>query len=414
VNNTVGNQEHIMNMLSIDKRTPPSSHITKILTACVLVAAIPLAPHAQQAGSISSFDSCGMMTLFGYQAGTTATVEWASSLTDPHRTNWNPLSLVIVTNLSTSTEWPLFFRVKGIPDTQTPPDYRSAYYWVMRDDNPDKPFDVFFMHPTSYFTTNTGYNASFFDEAVRPATDITTQTKVSVFESTCNIYAPRYRQVSIVALTMPPEDTGPYYQVAESDMLDAFNYYIDHCNNGRPYFLASHSQGSDLMLRFFRKHRDLIDNHLFVGAYCPGWTFTDNDLEDINIPLAVSSTQLGGLVTWNTIGVGGLSPTLLPGARCINPLAWTPATNEAPASMNICAVIYLTDGTVTNIPNFTSAYIDNNGGLVIPTPDAIINNLSMSMGTNVYHSYDYAFFYSNIVENIALRCTTWSESGEDK
>ncbi len=61
-------------------------------------------------------------------------------------------------------------------------------------------------------------------------------------------------------------------------MLDAFNYYMEHGNNGRPYFLASHSQGSDLMLRFFRKHRDLIDNHLFVGAYCPGWTFSDGIL----------------------------------------------------------------------------------------------------------------------------------------
>ena len=294
-----------------------------------------------------------------------------------------------------------------IVDSLQPPDYGSLYYWVMYDEVPDKTFDVFFMHPTSYFTTNSGYNASLSDELVRHQTDLTTRAKVSVFESACNIFAPRYRQASIAALTMSPEEAEPYFQVAEADMLDAFTYYLKHCNKGRPYFLASHSQGSDLLLRFFRKHRELIDKRLFVGAYCPGWTFTDQDLQDIRVPLAVTPTQVGGLVAWNTIGEGGVSPTLHPGARCINPLTWTPATNEAPASMNRCAVIHLTDGTATNIPHFTSANINASGGLVVRPPSALTNRLSSAMGPNVYHSYDYDFFYSNIVENVALRCAIW-------
>ena len=74
-----------------------------------------------------------------------------------------------------------------------------------------------------------------------------------------------------------------------------------------------------------------------------------------------------GLITWNTIGAGGQSPTLLPGANCVNPLTWTADTNEAPASQDSCAVIELTSGSVTTIPCFTSARINGNGGLQVPT-----------------------------------------------
>ena len=300
---------------------------------------------------------------------------------------------------------------QALADPLEPPDYGSSYCWVMYDEAPGQPFDVFFVHPTSYFTTNSGYNASLSDEVVRHQTDLTTHAKASVFESTCNVFAPRYRQVSIAVLTMPSEDAEPYFQVAEADILDAFMHYLNHCNKGRPYFLASHSQGSDLLLRFLRKHRGLVDHRLLMGAYCPGWTFTDQDLDEIGVPLAVTPTQVGGLVVWNTIGEGGISPTLRPGARCINPLAWTPATNEVPASMNECAVIHFADGTATNVPNMTSARIDASGGLVVSPPSAYTDLLSFAMGPNVYHSYDYDLFYSNIVENIELRCAVWGVAG---
>jgi len=57
------------------------------------------------------------MTIVGLQAGTTCTVQWASSLTEPGRTNWHSLESVDVTNFFTTTEWPVFFRAVGTANT---------------------------------------------------------------------------------------------------------------------------------------------------------------------------------------------------------------------------------------------------------------------------------------------------------
>ena len=292
------------------------------------------------------------------------------------------------------------------------PDYASAADWSLQTDIADKPFDVFFVHPTTYGTTNMGMNQSLDDPGIRQTTDATTVSQVSVFKERCNIYAPRYRQMSIAALGMSDEEEKPYFDLALQDVHDAFVYYMTFLNNGRPFFLAAHSQGSDMMHGFFSRYRDLIPKEQLVCAYLPGWTFTDDDLTGFDLPLAVTPDQLGGLITWNTIGQGGHSPTLRAGANCVNPLTWTDATNEAPASLDRCAVIELTSGSVTTIPFFTSARINADGGLQVPTP-ALIDDLNMNMGVEVYHRYDYAFFYSNLVHNVGQRCDAWVNRPED-
>ena len=149
-----------------------------------------------------------------------------------------------------------------------------------------------------------------------------------------------------------------------------------------------------------------MDTDKLAAAYTIGWTITDEDLKQLDLPLAVMPTQTGGIITWNTIGQGGESPTLLPGARCINPLSWTATTDNQSAELNLGAIIELTDGTIATIDHFTSACINEQGGLVIPTP-TIVGDLSMGMGEEVYHRYDYAFFHNNLVENVAARCNAW-------
>jgi hypothetical protein len=287
-----------------------------------------------------------------------------------------------------------------------PLDYGKDASWSYLTKQPDKAFDVFFVHPTTYGTKKYGLNAPIDDKEIMTLTDDTVATQASVFKKNCNIYAPRYRQMSIAVLEMSEEKSAPYMAVAESDVLAAFKYYLKHYNKGRPYFLASHSQGSNILLCILKKHRDLVRNDQLVAAYLLGWTFTDQDLKQINIPLAIKPDQIGGLITWNTIGKGGKSPTLLPGANCVNPLTWTNTTKEQPASLNLGAVIELTDGTVASIKHFTSARINTDGGLEIPTP-SIEDKLDMRMGKAIYHRYDYAFFYGNLVENVGVRCQAW-------
>jgi hypothetical protein len=290
------------------------------------------------------------------------------------------------------------------------PDYADAAAWVSRPEHPDKSVDVFFVHPTTYMGQWDGMVADLADEKINQATDATVRRQATVFVPSCNLFAPRYRQGSLAVLDLDEEAREQYLSVGLSDVIAAFKYYLENLNEGRPFILAGHSQGSNLLADFLHQHRELVNDEQLVAAYIIGWTVTDADLAAFGLPLASNAVQTGAVISWNTISEGGKSPVLHPGARCVNPLSWGTDLVNQPAESNVCAVIMLPDGSVTNIPHFTSAKINEAGALVIPVP-GIVDELSMSMGDGVYHGYDYDFFYSNLVENVKQRCEAFA--GQD-
>lgn len=288
------------------------------------------------------------------------------------------------------------------------PDYAQKKCWVRLDSNADKSFDVFFVHPTTYMDLKDGYNASLDNAEVNKSTEKTVERQASVFEETCNIFAPRYRQASIAVLKLDGQTRDKYLKNGMKDVRAALEYYLKHYNNGRPFILASHSQGSSVLLMLLLNHRGMIDDRKLIAAYMIGWTITEKDLKQLKLPLAEKADQTCVVITWNTIGDGGKSPTLLPGALCVNPLSWTTDRKDQPKTLNIYAKVLLKDGKKVKIPHFTSAQIGANGGLVIPVP-SIIDEINMGMGPAVYHAYDYDFFYGNLAENAAVRCRAWQK-----
>ena len=297
------------------------------------------------------------------------------------------------------------------PSVKTGPgsDYSDKTYWISLPEEQDKAFDVFFMHPTTYFGEEDGMNASLGNINVNKLSAGAVQRQGSVFKKSCNLFAPHYRQASIKVLSLDSTERDKFLSVGVEDMLEALRYYLDNYNNGRPFILAGHSQGSNITLKFLHKYGSLIDKKKLIAVYVIGWTVTDEDIEQLGIPLAVSPEQTGAIITWNTVGKEGKSPVLLPGARCVNPLNWSDAGEMQPEILNKYAKITLKDNSVIKIPHFTSAQIDDRGGLVIPVP-SIIDQLSMDMGQEVYHEYDYDFFYGNLVDNVALRCQAWQDN----
>jgi pimeloyl-ACP methyl ester carboxylesterase len=287
------------------------------------------------------------------------------------------------------------------------PDYSLQQNWIRCSDRVDMPVDVFFMHPTCYSDQADGMNASLANTTVNRAAESAVDRQASVFVDSCNLYAPRYRQASITVLDLPADEREQYLELGDDDMVAAFGYYLKHCNQGRPFALAGHSQGSNLILSFLRQHRDRVPYDRLVAVYAIGWSITDGDLKRIGLPLSGAPDQTGCVITWNTISVGGKSPVLMPGARCVNPLNWSTSPTEVPAPLNHYAQIRFKDGSTKRIPNFTSARIDPaTGGLVIPVP-SVDAQLDHGMGIGVYHQYDYDFFYGNLAENVKTRCNAW-------
>ena len=66
------------------------------------------------------------------------------------------------------------------------------------------------------------------------------------------------------------------------DVLAAFDYYIKHYNNGRPFILAAHSQGSNILINllagYMKDHPDVYSR--MIAAYVIGYPVTAQYLAD--------------------------------------------------------------------------------------------------------------------------------------
>ena len=112
----------------------------------------------------------------------------------------------------------------------------------------DKIADVFFVHPTTYTgkPINDYWNAPVEDLKLNNQTDKSTiQYQASIFNEAGRIYAPRYRQAHLnVFYTDNKQLSKKVLDQAYSDVKNAFLHYLKFHNEGRPFIIASHSQGT--------------------------------------------------------------------------------------------------------------------------------------------------------------------------
>ncbi len=82
------------------------------------------------------------------------------------------------------------------------------------------------------------------------------KAQASVFEPYANVFAPYYRQMSTnVDMSGGGLATDtPEFKLGAVDVQQAFDYYIENLNNGRPYMLAGHSQGTMALIELIKKN----------------------------------------------------------------------------------------------------------------------------------------------------------------
>ena len=98
----------------------------------------------------------------------------------------------------------------------------------------------------------------------------TVRTQAARFGTKCGVYAPLYRQRTLLAPSNPKVDYGA---IAYADVLDAFRYYLGNLNGGRPFVLMGHSQGAGHLRRLIAeeidpnpKLRDRLISALLLGG----------------------------------------------------------------------------------------------------------------------------------------------------
>jgi hypothetical protein len=89
------------------------------------------------------------------------------------------------------------------------------------------------------------WNQSLDDVVTNGRTDeFVMQGQASAFNGCCRIYAPRYRQATLYSFFGSEGSGTQALALAYADVVDAFQYYLKHFSEDRPFILAAHSQGS--------------------------------------------------------------------------------------------------------------------------------------------------------------------------
>ena len=216
-------------------------------------------------------------------------------------------------------------------------------------ENPNAEVDCFYVHHTVYFA----------DEPANRETLVPHPEEVigAVFRNgahyrgVCRLFAPMYRQMSLITYTAHLFDwqNTEFFKTAYGDVVDAFDYYLRHYNDGRGIILVGHSQGSHILTKLLQDkfENDLALRDRLVSAVLMGATGYVQVLEDelvggsfTNIPLCASANETGCVITFDAVypeqgvllGVGA-NPTPPNTRACVNPATFDSSLGTLEALM---------------------------------------------------------------------------------
>ncbi|WP_346353064.1 DUF3089 domain-containing protein [Azotosporobacter soli] len=293
-------------------------------------------------------------------------------------------------------------------------DYADPARWLALPTANDKNVDVFYLYPTAWQKADAKEPdiCGIDNASMMKGSKMAYAKTATAFEPIGNVYAPYYRQADIGAvLTLPPEKQAAIIAgTPREDAFAAFDYYIKHYNQGRPFILASHSQGSNVMLYlladYMKEHPEVYQR--MIAAYVIGYSVTGEYLaRNPHLKFAQGADDTGVIISYNTEapGVSGNNPVLLPGAIAINPISWTREETLATAEESYGSLLLNEQQEWTAVAQYADARVDKTRGVVICST-ADVEALSPGNAIfpkGVYHPYDYPFYYYNIRENAALR-----------
>jgi hypothetical protein len=164
------------------------------------------------------------------------------------------------------------------------------------------PIDCFYIYPTVSEDPAVNSDGDADDEEVAIA-----RYQAGRFSEACRVFAPLYRQVSLIGLQAPSQQQAAAFQLGYSDVLSAWREYLANHNDGRGVVLIGHSQGTRMLRHLLRTEIDPDPDarRLLVSALLLGGNVTvregelaGGDFE--NVPGCTSPDQIGCVVAYST------------------------------------------------------------------------------------------------------------------
>lgn len=219
-------------------------------------------------------------------------------------------------------------------------DYSDNRCWFEnKQDATGKDVDLFYVVPTCIwdYTDSLGqtrHHMDIFNTEQRALTDPSIQLAKSVLADSCNFFSPYYRQISMDSwLTLDTALIEERFKLAYQDVVDAFHYYMEHDNQGKPFILAGHSQGAKAVIELLKREMTPDISRKLIATYAIGYTVTPEELAGYStLRPAQDSIDTGVLIGFNSVTrPDAVSPLFRDNVVCINPVNWrtdaTPATS---------------------------------------------------------------------------------------
>lgn len=309
------------------------------------------------------------------------------------------------------------FKITELAGTAS--DYADENNWLKIPEI-TKPADTIYLYPTCNMDDSqwTASICGIDDAAVRARAQQVYEAQATVFEESTNVFAPYYRQSNINYVADMRGAELEKFQMNEqrTDVYAALDYYFEHYNNGRPFIIAGHSQGSIMVKIVLGEYMQAHPEYLkrMIAAYPIGYSITTDWLEmHPYIEFAKEAGDTGVIVSWNTEGPGNKGQDNLvveEHALSINPINWKRDETPADYSENLGSrMLNEQTGEYEIRMNVADAVLDNERGVVICNSTEPFVSAAALFGPESYHNNDYAFYYENLKQNAALRVQNFME-----
>ncbi|MDR3324811.1 MAG: DUF3089 domain-containing protein [Spirochaetaceae bacterium] len=293
---------------------------------------------------------------------------------------------------------------------EAPGDYAVSANWLGLPAYPDKAADVFFLYPTCFF--GAGDSCALDDEGMRAEARKIKEAHIGIFDA-ANFFAPYYRQLSIPYIASLGAIDKAEVAVGAIPLVDcknAFEYYLEHYNAGRPVVFAGHSQGTiimrQLLLWLKEAHPEVLQRT--VAAYMIGFTINQEYVERVGLPFATGAADTGVIVSYNSESPDAtINPfiTAMPGALAINPINWKRDETHAGKEESLGSKIRFGDAAPVDRPHFADAQVNARRG-------SVATNAALEAGppwpAGVLHRYDYDIFYYDLQKNVGDRIAAYT------
>ncbi len=383
----------------------------KIRTNCFLAKAAALA--------LCVLTALGAVSCAGSEESSSNTpvseslTETSAAVTDPAETSG-------VTTVGTE---PAASAESAKPEPQLPdsplPDYSFSGNWAFYAEGENKTADLFIIAPT--VNSVDSYNSEFGDNEVRSNIYFSVRSSKGIYDTDARVFSPFYEQCSMkVYNELAPEEREPYLRFAYRDVSEAFRYYLEHENKGRPIILAGFSQGADMCYRLLKEY--FGDEELYsrlVACYAIGWACTEEMTKQYpQIRMAEGQYDTGCVISYECEAELVDDSLVCPkGTKMlsINPLNWKRDPTPADKSLNKGACFYDSYGGISSeMPGLCGCYVDPERGTLKVTDIAVEDYPTYLAGQmqGVYHTYDLVFFYRNLQENVKDRLEAYLTAAE--